>query len=158
MTGSSVPDPSNRVPPVGLLARAGFKQGDYVPLVCLTPTQSRDLSTTSTTWDTSAIFVSVLGFVWNSFIQGEQGAVAFSCRAIPGTDETMGVQLRNFTDGESMAEKTGITSDNRFTTGPVEYEPTTKESSIVIRMSVRTDPGANSSAIYDPVATIGVIL
>jgi len=155
MAGRSVPDPSNQVPPEGLLARAGFEKGDFLPLYTWNPNATRSTGFTSTTYTTDFD-------LWNAFVQwnkilpaGVKSHILIQMRVAPGTDESVDVRLYNENDGETVGEVTGITSD-RTATISEDYTPTTKDAWIEFRLLFRTNPGTNSSTIYVPFGSIGV--
>jgi len=153
---SSYPPDDRRYPPLGLLAEAGFKKGDFLPLYTLTPTDPQ-LSTTSTTYvkDWSYFHYRLK---WNDIFQGKASQVYLAGQALPGTDETEDFRLRNATDGETLLENTGMTGNygHWFTLGPVDYTPSSKDSIITLQVELRTSPGANSSSTSRTVVVLGV--
>jgi len=158
MTGRSVPDPSNRVPPVGLLARAGFEKGDFLPLYSFNPDNNLLVSFTSTTWAASHA-LSHYAVVWNRLLPEKATTHVYASMPLMsiGAGETVDFRLRNTTDGETIGEITGITSTGIYTVD-ADYEPTTTGSMIRLRWEWKETPGTNSSDIYTPFVGLGVVL
>jgi len=138
------------------LKDAGFEQGDYLPLYSYNQVAARSVSTTSTTYTYSADFF-ITAPVWVDFFpSGLTTQVKCSVRAVPGADETVDLRVRNTIDGETVAEKTGLTADNVYTFGPTTYTPTTTGSRVEIFIQWRTSPGTNSLIVEEPMMTFGV--
>lgn len=141
-----------------ILSDAGFEQGDFLPLYSWNALSAKVKSITSTTY-------TILGALfetrcrWDQLLPSAvQEQVLTQVQIKPGTDETADVRLYNETDGETIHEKTGITSNQVVTLGPTSYTPPTANDTLWIALEGRTNPGANSTDFWESSVTLGVKL
>jgi len=156
MAGRSVPDPSNQVPPVGLLARAGFEKGDFLPLYNFNPNGLKSISFTDTTYafDNG---LSNCRLIWDdAFPAGVTVQIFGQAEITVGAGETVSVRIYNYTDSETIVEKTGIGSSQFVSLGPTTYTPPTTGSGIMILWEWKEDVGTNASDIKVPHTCFGV--
>jgi len=155
---SKYPPADDTYPPLGLLAQAGFEQGDFLPLYTFNPNNAVYASFTSTTY-TYDNNLSFLRCRWDKFFPpGSTSAVFGQIQQEPGADESVSVRIYNSTDGEVIGEVTGLTTEKVVTIEATEYTPTTTDSEIFIRWNFKTDPGVNTSYVRLPCITFGVII
>jgi len=153
---SSVPESSKNIPPIGLLAEAGFVEGDFLPLYTFSPNANASVGTTSTTYNSDPT-ISRADVIWGDlFPSGVESQVLGIATLVPGAGETVDVRIQNHADGETIAEETGFTGTTGVTLGPVSYTPTTTASRIDIYTEWRTSPGTNSSDLWTPQIVLGV--
>jgi len=153
---SSYPDPSKKYPPIGLLAQAGFEQGDFLPLYTFNPNDNRSVAFTSTTWASDTL-LSQCYVQWNELFPPDVTAQVMGQAYISvGAGETCDFRIRNIIDDETMAELTGVTSSKEIILGPTSYTPTTTDGMLDIRWQWKESPGANSTTIFIPIMVFGV--
>ena len=131
--------------------------GDYVNLATYTPMESADFKTTSGTYVAADNFGWRIS--WDDHVPANANtAMAPLFSVVPGTDETVDVQLFNQIDNEVVFEKTGITGTGPVNPGPISYTPPTTAQRVRFQIRIRTDPGANNSNIKEPHCYAGVQL
>jgi len=77
-------------------------------------------------------------------------------RITPGAGETCDFRLWNDTDGETILEITGVTTDSALSSGWVDYDPSDFTGNKLIVAQGRTNPGANSSSFKAITVYFGV--
>jgi hypothetical protein len=122
------------------------------------PNSQRTFSTTSTTYvDSGDVFF--VDTRWDRFAPtGAQTAVFGEFRVSPGSGESVSVRLRNAGDGETIFETTGLSGSDQSRFPLENYTPTTTGGRIFLRYQIKTDPGSNSSSLFQPKAHAGVQL
>lgn len=131
--------------------------GQFFPIAVFGPNENNGNTTTSTTYaEASTIFD--IRTVWGEIFESEWNTeIHYSVRMEPGTDETMATRLQNVTDGETVAEITGVTGGaSDETVGPTSYTPTTTGSVIRIRLEHKTDTGTNTSRSRNAMMVVGI--
>jgi len=139
------------------IASADFiASGDFVPLAGYQPYEAlKSFTNTSYQTDTSYWNWRVS---WDMFPPDAQIAIRTEIYVLLGTDESVSVRLRNANAGQTIHEQTGITSSQKITLGATNYTPPTTSQSRDLRLSWKTDTGANSSELQQPISYIGIQL
>lgn len=140
------------------LRTAGYEVGDSVPVVSINSIETRQISFTDSTykphysqwtadlkWDDLVPDVADLRVRYSSFIN-------------PGTDETVSTRITNSQTGNELVAITGITTKDSYTSGWVDYNPTNPSATENVRVEHKTDTGANSSRVDQPIVDFGVQL
>jgi len=139
------------------LKELGFEHGDILPLYSFGPNARASLSFTDTSYAADDA-LSRYDIVWNLlFPSGDYTPLVFSTINVSsiGSGETVSVRLRNTTDGETIFEKTGITSP-QMVHCTEEYTPATTDETIVLKWQWKEDVGSNSSYVAVPYLVIGL--
>lgn len=134
------------------------QNGDFLPLYSHNPQSSTSQSFTSTSYTNSNPLSNTVLRWDNLFPTGVNAGVFGQILVVPGTGETISVRLRNTTDSETVNEVTGISSRQVVSSGPTDYAPNTTGSELQIRWEWKTDTGSNSTQVFTPHITYGVLL
>lgn len=138
----------------GLLASAGYESGDFLPLHTVRGT-GQSASTASSTYEAEAGMVEVRIRPDIIAPADTQVQVAAGGQFDPSTDQ-LDYRIRNATDGETMVERTGITSVSNDSVGPTDYTFTTRTSTVIIRFQHRNSDNATSVTSRDVSLLIGI--
>lgn len=138
------------------LREIGYEKGDVVPITSFTTTDSRNSSTTSTTFASSnGSGESVIRF--DSLGPVSQLRFGLSVRFQPGSGETMTGRFLNFDDSEEIVSVTGSSgSTSQEWSGWTTYTPTTSSSPVLVFYEHKVDTGTNSSTSRSPALWVGI--
>jgi len=138
------------------LREMGYESGDIVWGPSYGPTASRDISTSSTDY-VSSTDTHRHQAQWDLlFPSAATTVVTMSAVVFPGS-ESLSLRVRNDTDGETMVEETGITSQKNLQMTPAKYTPTTTADGIQFNAEIKSDTG-NSVLASDFNVVFGVEL
>lgn len=142
--------------PIGLLATAGYTQGDDLWLQSTGEGAAINVET-SGTWVGAVNFHQDI-LQWDAlFPDGATTRVYAIVAGNPGSGETLDARLQNLTDSETIVQVTDI-GGGQTLLGPVTYTPTTTASPIQVVLEIQTSPGSNPSQVVNITGGYGVQL
>jgi len=141
----------------GMIGNVGYKPGDYVPLTYGSGSNTSDNETSSSTYSTAENAAD--GIISWDLIEPSNGDAYcwFYGRVDLLNGSTMDVRIRNVTDGETMCERTGISSTGPFSISPTAYTPTTT-GPIHYQAEIASTDNTNTVRLDDGAAVFGVQL
>jgi len=138
-----------------LLTQAGYDSLDVIPLYVVNQTQFRSRGTTSTTFANQPAFLSTT-LQPDQLTPDGQLQASLAVSAAPGNGEALSVRMINNTDSDPLTTTEITTSSSGLVSSNFgRYEPPTTDTPIRLFIQLKTQPGNNSSKVFDPTLVIG---
>jgi len=138
------------------LGSAGYDEGDYLPVVYTSGSNTGRSSTDSGSYQPA--LNNGQGIISWDLISPSNGTLAVwfygDITSLNGT--TIDVRVRNLDDGQTMCERTGISELGTFQIQPTDYAPTTDMEVIRYRTQIRSGDGVSNVEINTGSIVIGV--
>jgi len=135
------------------LQGVGFDEGDFLPLITLSPQETNNYSFTNTTYQDASGYQEWYILENVSEHIPKIDSIWVTMRINAGTDETVDYRVRLPYPDVTLIERTGFTGKT-IPTSDFETFPE-RDNFTYLQMEVRTNPGVNSSEVQKGIIVLG---